>query len=289
MRKIINLIKKYPRRTVIIVIATFFVPLIVVHLLFKWHTGIYFIEAEWDAGDLLAYIAGFETLIGTFILGFITVMQAERADEVNERLSRENNNLQKIAVQKLIPVLKIVSVEVSDSDIVEPSSIKLDNTVTVEEHFTVDNFSSSIETYIKRIGNTEAYKKTVQLVFENISESVIRKISIDKIVFPGFRFCDHEVTAITCIGEEKYKYIETLLMPGEQLRVTVNIYYDHPLCKSFWEFNSRNSVGEFNICIFTTNTGMTDIQFQEIILISKSPGLKENIMYSENKEDSTDA
>lgn len=226
MRKVTDLVKKYPRRTILIVVAIFFIPLIIVHLLFKWNTSIEFLGAEWDAGDLLAYIAGFETLVGTLILGLITVKQAERADAVNERLSRENNSLQKIAIQKLIPVLKVVSVEVSDSNIVDHSYIRFDNLITVEEHFTVDSFINSIETYIKPIGNTEAYKKSVQLVLENISESVIRKISIDKIVFPGFKLCGHEISAITCAGETKYKSIGSLLMPGERLHIMVNIYYN---------------------------------------------------------------
>jgi len=225
MRKVTDLVKKYPRRTILIVVAIFFIPLIIVHLLFKWNTSIEFLGAEWDAGDLLAYIAGFETLVGTLILGLITVKQAERADAVNERLSRENNSLQKIAIQKLIPVLKVVSVEVSDSNIVDHSYIRFDNLITVEEHFTVDSFINRIETYIKPIGNTEAYKKSVQLVLENISESVIRKISIDKIVFPGFKLCGHEISAITCAGETKYKSIGSLLMPGERLHIMVNIYY----------------------------------------------------------------
>ena len=93
MRKVTDWVKKNPIRTILIVVAMFFTPLLIVHLLFKWNTGIEFLGAEWDAGDLLAYIAGFETLIGTLILGLITVKQAERADEVNERLSRENNKI----------------------------------------------------------------------------------------------------------------------------------------------------------------------------------------------------
>lgn len=287
--KIIDWMQKYPRHTIIVVVSVFLMPLIIVHLLFKWSTGIAFLDAEWDAGDLLSYIAGFETLLGTLVLGLITVNQAERADKVNERLSIENNSLQKIAVQKLIPMLKVISVDVSDSVIVDHAYIRFDNLITVEEHFTVDSFGNSIETYIKQVGNTEAYKKTVQLTLENISESIIRKISFDQIVFPGFRLCGQEVAAITCVGERKYKSIGTLLMPGERLHIAVNIYYDHPLCKSFWEFKSRSNVGEFNMCIYVTNTSMRDIKFQEKILISKGTGLKENIMYSENTEDSSSA
>lgn len=286
MRRIMDWVKEHPRQAILIVVAMFLIPLIIVHLLFKWNTGIEFLGAEWDAGDLLAYIAGFETLLGTLILGLITVKQAERADAVNEQLSKENNKLQMVAIQKLIPVLRVDSVEVSDSDIVDHSYIRFNNLITVAEHFTGDSFDNSIETYIKQIGNTEAYKKSVLIVLENI---VIRKISIDKIVFPGFKLCGHKVDAITCIGDKSYKSIEALLMPGEKLHITINIYYDHPLCKNFWEFNSRSSVGEFNMCIFATNTSMMDIKFQEKILISKGYGFKEKVMYSGNKEDSENA
>ncbi len=124
MRRITDWVKKHPRQAILIVMAMFLIPLIIVHLLFKWNTGIAFLGAEWDAGDLLAYIAGFETLLGTLILGLITVKQAERADAVNEQLSKENNKLQMVAIQKLIPVLRVDSVEVSDSDIVDHSYIR---------------------------------------------------------------------------------------------------------------------------------------------------------------------
>lgn len=68
MRKVTDLVKKYPRRTILIVVAIFFIPLIIVHLLFKWNTSIEFLGAEWDAGDLLAYIAGFGIAGGIAVL-----------------------------------------------------------------------------------------------------------------------------------------------------------------------------------------------------------------------------
>ena len=47
------------------------------------------------AGDALSYVSGFQALFGTVILGIITVEQGQDAQKVNERLSEENNKLQK--------------------------------------------------------------------------------------------------------------------------------------------------------------------------------------------------
>ena len=48
-------------------------------------------------------------LLGTIILGVITVEQGQDAQRVNERLSEENNKLQKIMTQKLLPVVKMIN------------------------------------------------------------------------------------------------------------------------------------------------------------------------------------
>ena len=75
---------------------------LIVHILFRAYSSIPWFEAKWSAGNVLAYIAGFEALLGTVILGLITVTQSEKANEVNERLARENNHLQKISIQPLL-------------------------------------------------------------------------------------------------------------------------------------------------------------------------------------------
>lgn len=72
--------------TGVIVIGLFLIPLLVVHLLFKWSTRFYFISAEWSAGDLISYIAGFEAFAGTIILGVIAVWQTDKANKTNDNL-----------------------------------------------------------------------------------------------------------------------------------------------------------------------------------------------------------
>ena len=79
---------------------------IVVNILFKFSSAF---PAEWSAGDALSYVSGFQALFGTVILGIITVEQGQDAQKVNERLSEENNKLQKIMAQKLLPVVKMTN------------------------------------------------------------------------------------------------------------------------------------------------------------------------------------
>lgn len=82
----INWIKTNKIKTLLYTILLLLGPLIIVHLLFKWNSGCDFISAEWSAGDLIAYIAGFETFIGTVVLGIIAVWQSDRANITNDNL-----------------------------------------------------------------------------------------------------------------------------------------------------------------------------------------------------------
>ena len=55
----LNKIVEHKALSCIIAILMFVLPLIVVHFLFKWNSNIEWIQAEWDAGDVISYIAGF--------------------------------------------------------------------------------------------------------------------------------------------------------------------------------------------------------------------------------------
>ena len=74
----------------LLMISIIAVPM-VVNTLFKFSSNF---SAEWSAGDALSYVSGLQALLGTIILGIITVEQGQDAQEVNRRLSEENNRLQ---------------------------------------------------------------------------------------------------------------------------------------------------------------------------------------------------
>ena len=112
---ILCFIKKHRVATVLICIVVFALPLLIVHILFKWNSDNPWLAAEWSAGDVLGYIAGFESLIGTIALGIVTVYQSNKANEANERLAKENNQLQKISIQPLLPILKVDNLDIKNA------------------------------------------------------------------------------------------------------------------------------------------------------------------------------
>lgn len=77
----------------LIIILLFIIPLIVTHILFKVDSGTEWLRAEWSAGDVLAYIAGFEAFIGTITLGALAFWQ--------------NHQIHKQHVESLAPALSM--------------------------------------------------------------------------------------------------------------------------------------------------------------------------------------
>ena len=69
-------------------VFVFVFPLVAVHVLFKINALNSWFAATWSAVELLAYVAGFETLLGTVFLGLRTVHLADQANEINERLGK---------------------------------------------------------------------------------------------------------------------------------------------------------------------------------------------------------
>lgn len=291
MSKIVGWIKHHKTTTFLGCIVMFLLPLILVHIFFKWNSGIGWLSAEWSAGDVLAYIAGFESFVGTIVLGFVTVYQSEKASRENERLSRENNFLQRISVQRLLPLVSVESIVVERSCITaklysqdKASTVEVADTVTPEKRET------HLRTYLPRLGSQiDRYYKTVKLTIKNISESAIRQISVDRIEFSGFKNQDEIVNKVCCIGTENAKYISWLLLPENSLEMTVNIFFDNELYKKFWESEDITSIGNFDMCLYITNKSLSGIECAEKIYINKAVGFKERVMYKAYEEDINNA
>ncbi|MGN0654051.1 MAG: hypothetical protein ACI4KD_03950 [Oscillospiraceae bacterium] len=81
MIKLLNFMKKYKVFMIVLSILLFAIPLIVVQLLYKMDCGIVWLQSEWTAGDVLAYIAGFEAFVGTVSLGFLALWQNQQIHE----------------------------------------------------------------------------------------------------------------------------------------------------------------------------------------------------------------
>lgn len=77
---------KYKKTIIQVMIAIFLVPALIVHILFKWKSGIDFIEAEWSAGDFLGYIGTFLSFIGTIVLGYLALQASYKANDLSQKV-----------------------------------------------------------------------------------------------------------------------------------------------------------------------------------------------------------
>lgn len=84
MDRIFNWIKGHKIASFAIVLGLFVVPIIAVHFLFKWETDIYWIQADWESGDILAYIGGFYAFLGTVIFSTLALWQNNIIDKKND-------------------------------------------------------------------------------------------------------------------------------------------------------------------------------------------------------------
>jgi hypothetical protein len=159
---------KHKVQIIFIVILAFFVPLTIVHCLFKLKNTIPFFAAEWQAGDVLAYIAGFEAFLGTIVLGCIAVYQTKQANYISHRLLelQENNDRPFIAI---LPVKQNQSINESE----EIRFIFNDYAGSKGSHNTLEYLFQ-----IENIGN--AYIASIELC----------SISVDGTVTRGYRTVD---------------------------------------------------------------------------------------------------
>lgn len=75
MDRILKWIIRNMSKSFLIIIIVFFIPLLVVHILFKLTAVNNFFVAKWTAGELLGYISGFLAFIGTIVLGVLALWQ----------------------------------------------------------------------------------------------------------------------------------------------------------------------------------------------------------------------
>lgn len=104
MDRMFNWIKEHKKTSVAILFGLFIIPIVVVHFLFKWKSNIYWIQADWDSGDVLAYIGGFYAFLGTVIFSMLALWQNHQIEKKNEEY---NEQLQKIETKLNMPLFDI--------------------------------------------------------------------------------------------------------------------------------------------------------------------------------------
>ena len=78
-----------------IIVGIIILPLTVIHILFKIKTHCYWIEADWESGDVLGYFGDVLAFLGTVILGYVSLLLNEKAIKQNDKLVNMQHNQEK--------------------------------------------------------------------------------------------------------------------------------------------------------------------------------------------------
>lgn len=115
MKHILKIIKKHKFEAILfficIALLSFGVPL-VINILFKYPSFLSLTVAEWDAGAALEYFGTVLTFWGTSALSIIALWQNKVIDESN---SKHSQLIEKMLIEKNMPLLYIVDVSYFDS------------------------------------------------------------------------------------------------------------------------------------------------------------------------------
>lgn len=263
MSKLYKWIRAHKVATAVICITIFALQAIVVHALHKWYVGVPWLAATWSSGDMLAYVAGFEAFLGTIFLGLVSLEQNRRAEETNKRLSEENNYLQRIMSQKLVPVVKICSLISAPSrknEIVLPVFPKV-RTFTKMAQYNSGKSQESVQVIRINVdveSGAPAYIKTLTCSVFNVSEAIIRHFCVDDIEITGYQ---DTFSPIHCLNEEPRNGISSLFSTGNMFTLRVEVYFNSEEKRRIWD----SDLGGLAMTIFSTNTTITGIQFHEFM------------------------
>lgn len=143
MEKILNWIKLHKVRTIFILAAIILLPIIVLHLLFKIRTDYYWIQADWQSGDVLGYFGDVLSFVGTIILGYVAIIQAEKANQLSNELLKIEKNRIKPCLDVSAQLYKIYLAEDANNKLVE---INNNNSDMIMEFLYTENPRTGITT-----------------------------------------------------------------------------------------------------------------------------------------------
>ena len=242
MEKVLKWIEQNKGKTILICVLLIVAPIICTHVLFKWKSGEYWIEAEWSSGDVLGYFGNVLSFIGTIGLGYVAISQTEKANKITEELL-------KIEKERLKPYLEILTTELY--------KIYLGNDM-YKAYFAVDRTEKMLIelTYASqpRTGIVEDIA-LIELPIYNSGGSDIRQIYVETV---NFYLCVSE----PCPASEKFAIVmgNTCLKVDEKrtLYIYVKREYiaDEDKCQQWYIDNKRDIMTHIELdLILETKSG----------------------------------
>lgn len=111
--------KKHKKAIIIWTLIGFLAPLIIVHLLFKWYSGVDFLVAEWSAGDLLGYIGTALTFIGTIVLSILALQASNKANALSEKVIEMEKDRYRLELRPFALVSNWKAYEIDSKELVD--------------------------------------------------------------------------------------------------------------------------------------------------------------------------
>ena len=109
--------KKHKTKIIVWSMIGIFCPLIIVHLLFKWKTGVDFFEAEWSAGELLEYIGTILTFISTIILSVLALQASNKANKLSEKVIENEQDKYRLEMRPFVLVSDWKAFEIDNKEL----------------------------------------------------------------------------------------------------------------------------------------------------------------------------
>ena len=118
MNKIREFIRKHKKIIIALMLPCSFLPLIIVHVLFKWRSDIDFLVAEWSAGELLGYIGTLMSFWGTIILGWLALQASDKANELSKRVIELEQDHYRLEMRPFVLVSNWRAYEIDATELV---------------------------------------------------------------------------------------------------------------------------------------------------------------------------
>ena len=168
MEKIIKRIQEHKKITLFLIGMCILAPIVIIHFLFKICSNCYWIEAEWEAGDVLGYFGDILSFLGTIVLGYIAISQTEKANKMNKELLEIEKN-------RIKPCVDIDSTEFSNIYLGEAMRKKLQEVYEKNNPILELTFAKKIRT-----GKTSRVL-LLQIQIYNSGSSDISRIFVKKV------------------------------------------------------------------------------------------------------------
>lgn len=250
---------------VILGIAILCFPLVVI--------GVVYLSLSKNIFDNPDFWYGYMAYFGTTFLAIVSLWQNENANRINRNLSEKNLYYQKVASQKLFPIIHVENISSKKCEGVPSFGLEYHcpSKCNVFDRYSMCRNSTDWEEILAinldiddpcnlSDDSDKIYKKSIHLCFCNSSEAVIRHILIDDIVINGYK---DKVPTKHCKNITPGDGFAYFLGPNESFPLTVDIYFKNDLVQKLYDFIA----GGIEMTLYLTNTTITGIQQKQHVVI----------------------